>query len=40
MLWKTNPRPDSHSSTPSHQLRIAFIGLTLFRAPGEANTLY
>jgi hypothetical protein len=38
MDWKTNPSPDSHSSTPSHQLRIAFIALTLFRVPTEANT--
>jgi hypothetical protein len=32
MVCKTNPSPDSHNSTPSHQLRIPFTGLTLFRA--------
>jgi hypothetical protein len=38
MDWKTNPSPDSHNSTPSHQLRNPFTGLTLFRVPTEANT--
>ena len=28
-VWATNPRPDSHSSTPSHQLRMPLTWSTL-----------
>src|ERR1700684_3675221 len=37
MVCKTNPSPDSHNSTPSHQLRIPFTGLTLFRLSRNPN---
>src|ERR1700733_256197 len=38
MHWKTNPSPDSHNSTPSHQPRNPFTGLTLIPLGCEANT--
>src|SRR5271155_1272922 len=38
MDWNTNPSPDSHNSTPSHQLRNPFTGLTLIPLGCEANT--
>src|ERR1700722_19111674 len=38
MDWNTTPSPDSHNSTPSHQLRNAFTGLTLIPLGWEANT--
>lgn len=37
MVCKTNPSPDSHNSTPSHQLTNRVTGLTLFRWGDDAN---